>query len=225
VEARSRRPKFKEYQRVHYAEAFARTLGVREVSYGGRIDIANVCNHGLLLVSGHGVPMPSAVFVKERFTRDEMEDPDEMAYYFAGFSNRPGEIYINGDHPAWLDLVAVMRRARANHDLSTGDPRHPIVHELGELAVHLSVGPERFDPLHESYLQDEAEFRRMGESGVLDDLADVVSDRAILNHSEFVAEVFAALMLGRTELLDNDAVIGAYTRFGGAPIRQYDSHL
>jgi hypothetical protein len=43
-----------------------------------------------------------------------------------------------------------------------------------------------------------------------------------VNHSEFVAEVFAALMLGRVELLENKAVMDAYTRFGGEAMRPYD---
>lgn len=222
AEAGSRRPKFKEYQRVHHAEAFARKLGVQEVDYRGRLDIANTCNHGLFVVSERGVPMPLRIVVKERFTRQGMEDPNEMAYYLAGLGSQPGEIFINGEHPAWRHLVTAMRRARETHDVSTDDPRHPIVHEMGELAMHLSVGGERFDPLHESYLGDESAFRRMGESGALDEIADAVSDRAAINHSEFVAEVFAALTLGRTELLRNPVVMDAYTRFGGEPIRQYD---
>jgi hypothetical protein len=165
AEARSRRPQFKEYKRVHYAEAFARKLGVGEVDYGGRLDIANVCNHGLFIASERGAPMPSRIVVEERFTREETEGPDEMAYYLAGFGSRPGEIYINGEHPAWRNLATAMRRAGDRHEFSTGDPRHAIVHELGEVAMHLSVGGDRFDRFHESYLRDEAAFRRMGESG------------------------------------------------------------
>jgi hypothetical protein len=225
AESRSRRPRFKKYKRIHHAQAFARKLGVGEVDYKGRLDIANVCNHGLFLVSENSAPMPSRLIVKGQFTRNELEDPDEIAYYLAGLSSQAGEIIINGEHPAWQDLPTAMRLARANHDLSSDDPRHPIVHELGELAMHLSVGAERFDPLHESYLQDEAEFRRLGESGELDQIADAVSDRAATNHSEFVAEVFAALMLGRIELLADRAVMDAYTRFGGAAIRRYDPYL
>jgi hypothetical protein len=30
------------------------------------------------------------------------------------------------------------------------------------------------------------------------------------------------MMLGRVELLENEAVMDAYTRFGGEAIRQYD---
>jgi hypothetical protein len=222
AEARRRRPTFKTYKRVRDAEAFARKLGVGTVDYGNRLDIANAFNDGLFVVYRRGVPMPSRIVVQEYFRRDAMEDPAEMAYYLAGFGDGPGEVHVNGDHPAWRDLATAMTRARENHDLSTADPRHPVVHEMGELAMHLAVGGARFDPLHESYLADEGAFQRLGESGVLDDIMDAVSDRAGLNHAEFVAEVFAALMLGRTELLGKAAVMDAYTRFGGEAIRRYD---
>jgi hypothetical protein len=52
----------------------------------------------------------------------------------------------------------------------------------------------------------------------LDQIADVVSDRAVVDHSEFVAEVFTALMLGRDELRENGLVMDAYERFGGERI-------
>jgi hypothetical protein len=224
AEARQRRPRFKLYKRVRPAEAFARQLGVGEVDYRGRLDIANVCNHGLWVVAALEMPMPSRIVVKEYFAAEEMENPEELAYYLAGFGNQPGEVYLNGDHPAWRNLAEAMRQARENHDLSTEDPRHPIVHEMGELAMHLSVGADRFDPLHKSYQADEEQFQRMGESGQLDEIADAVSDRAALNHSEFVAEVFTALTLGRRELLANAVVMDAYTRFGGESIRRYDPH-
>ena len=52
----------------------------------------------------------------------------------------------------------------------------------------------------------------------MDDLTDAVSDRAEVNHSEFIAEVFAALMLGRDELRENDLVMNTFERFGGEQI-------
>jgi hypothetical protein len=87
---------------------------------------------------------------------------------------------------------------------------------MGEFAMHQSLGLERFDPLFEVYLSDEEEFQRLGEE--LDNLADVVSEYAANNHAEFVAEVFAALQLGRAELKDNPRVMELYERFGGAEI-------
>jgi hypothetical protein len=91
-----------------------------------------------------------------------LEDPDEIAAHVAGTSSNPGEIYFNLDHPAWRD-AAFLRQARRDGMISTGGKHHPIIHEMGELAMHLSVGPERFDPLHERYLADQAALQALGD--------------------------------------------------------------
>jgi hypothetical protein len=221
VDSKRRKPKYRTYSRVRDAQNFARKLDVGEVDYDGRIDIANRCNYSLFLASQRGIPMPSAVVVHPRFAEEEDEDPSELAYYIH-LGGAAGEIHVNAGHPAWDDIEAAMQEAREEHGFSTGDPHHPIVHELGELAMHQSVGPDPFDPMTEEYEAAEAKFRALGEEGteasVLDQLADTVSDRAIANHSEFVAEVFAALMLGRDELRENQLVMDAYRRFGGERI-------
>jgi hypothetical protein len=216
-EARTRRPQYKEYKRVRDAQRFTERLGVGAVDYGGRIDIANLANHALFLAHEQGVPMPAAVRARA-FTEAEGDDPTEIAYYVAGFGDAVGEIDINSAHPFWDDPVGVMREARDSHDFSTGDPRHPIAHELGELAMHQSVGGDRFFPLGEGYLESEQAFQQ-------EDLRHIfraVSDRATQNHSEFVAEVFAALLLGRAELRQDLEVMNSYTKYGGDGIRQYE---
>jgi hypothetical protein len=113
-----------------------------------------------------------------------------------------------------------LQRAHKDGLISTGDKHHPIIHEMGELAMHQSVSAERFDPLHEGYLQDEADFQALGDE--LDTLADRVSEYATNNHAEFVAEVFAALMLGRNDLRGDARLMQLYERFGGPGIRRYD---
>jgi hypothetical protein len=81
AEARSRRPANRTYKRLRDAQNFAQRLGVGQVDYGGRIDIANVANHAFFLAYERGVPMPTAVseFVAEVFAglllgRDELRD-------------------------------------------------------------------------------------------------------------------------------------------------------
>jgi hypothetical protein len=213
AEARGRKPRYKEYKRVWAAQNFAVRLGVPQVDYGGRIDMANVVNHGLFLAQERGVPMPAAIRVRP-FTEEEGDRPDEMAYY-ACIGGAVGEIDINATHPGWQNIGATMRRARARNVFSSDDPRHPILHEMGELAMHQSVGADRFDPFHEAYQREEEAFRAMGDTGELDAISDAVSDRATDNHSEFIAEVFAALLLGRDELRDNQLVMENFRRFGG----------
>jgi uncharacterized membrane protein len=115
-------------------------------------------------------------------------------------------------------VLAVMMAGAAwayQNEFSTDDPRHVVIHELGELAMHQSVGADRFDLSSAAYRREEREFREMSDSGELDEISDAVSDRAIENHSEFVAEVFAALMLGRDELRQNPLVMDTLRRFGG----------
>jgi hypothetical protein len=84
--------------------------------------------------------------------------------------------------------------------------------------MHQSVGEARYNPQMAEYRREEREFQEMAETGELDEISDAVSKRAMENHSEFVAEVFAALMLGRDELRDNEAVMENYQRFGGDSI-------
>jgi hypothetical protein len=46
----------------------------------------------------------------------------------------------------------------------------------------------------------------------------LVSDRATANHTEFVAEMFTALVLGRHELRDEAVLMAALKQFGGERI-------
>src|SRR5262249_19796999 len=124
VEARSRRPRYKQYTRVRDAQAFARRLGIEAVDYGGRIDLAHPANHALFLAYERAAPIPQAVRVRPFNEADD--DPTEIAYYQAGFGDAPGEIEINSEHSFWEDPARVMQEARSSHDFSTGDPRHPI---------------------------------------------------------------------------------------------------
>jgi hypothetical protein len=89
------------------------------------------------------------------------------------------------------------------------------------LAMHQSV-PDRFAIFSSAWLADEREFLRQ-KQGNLRGLAQLVSGQAEKSHSEFVAEVFAALMLGREELKEHLILMDAYTRFGGTAIRRYEA--
>jgi hypothetical protein len=217
AEARSGRLRYKQYTRVDYAQAFAQRLGIGTVDYGGRRDIANLANHAFFLAFEREAPLPQAVRVR-LFTEEDGDSPDEIAYYLPGLGEGRGEIEINSGHIFWDDPAGTMRQASEDQEFSTSDPRHPVAHELGELAMHQSVGGDRVDHLNEAYLEAEKAFR--GE-----DLAEVfaaVSDRATQNHSEFVAETFAALMLGRDDLRQNDQIMRLYEKYGGSEIRRYE---
>jgi hypothetical protein len=216
VEARSRRLRYKVYRRVRDAQLFAQRLGLRDADFGGRLDIANLANHAFFLAYELRAPLPQAVRVRS-FTEQEGDDLREIACYHPGLGDAPGEIQINSSHGFWEDPEGMMREAREGHDFSTDDLRHPIAHEPGELARHQSVGGDRFYPWGELYLATEQELQ--GENMEL--VYQAVSDRATHNHSEFVAEVFAALLLGREELMQDAELMRLLEKYGGSGVRRY----
>ncbi len=58
------------------------------------------------------------------------------------------------------------------------------------------------------------------------DHRDLLGNRAVENHGEFVAEMFTALLLGRVDELHSDGLLmELYERHGGAGIRHYDRDL
>jgi len=110
-----------------------------------------------------------------------------------------------------------MREARRRNLYSTADARHIVMHEMGELAMHQSVGGDRFSPLERAYQQAEQDFQRVDSAMI----QAVVSAYAIRSHSDFVAEVFAALTLGRGALRDDPEIMEAFERFGGDRLLQW----
>lgn len=189
-------------------------LKIAEVDYGGNKIIANICNKALLALSKRKVPMPRAIrVVPEEFAPGS----NHAAYYNAGFLDSPGEILINPNHEGWTDPRIIKERAR-QHKISTGDKHHFILHEMGELARHYSVGWERYNDTRSAYRQAEEEFQALG-SVTLHSIHQQVSEYAAKNHNEFVAEMFAALQLGRE--LDDDLMI-LCVRFGGVKIMEFN---
>jgi hypothetical protein len=221
AEARQRKPKYREYKRVRDAEQFARNvLGVQEVDYGGNLAIANVSNHALFTAKERGVPMPSRAIVKAQFRQKDGEDPNDYAYYLANpGSKAPGEIYINAGRKVWTNIDAAMQEGRQRNIFSTGDPRHLVLHEMGELARHQSVGADRFDPLHGAYLRDEQAFQQLNQERI----KALVSNYAGTNHAEFVSELFTGLVLGREDLRQHHDLLQAFHRFGGDKMVQWSS--
>jgi hypothetical protein len=219
AEARRKEPKYRKYKRVSAAESYARGLGVEIVEYGGRIDIANVCNHGLLVCQNRGVPMPTAIRVQPMSTHT---DEVILAAYAPSLLGGVGSITINGNAAEWERIAEVARERREDQDISTGDERHFVVHELGELVVDQHAGFDNANVLGERYAAVEEEFQRED----LDHIYAVLGNRATHNHGEFVAECFTALMLGRAdELHQDEAIMKVYKKYGGNGIRQYDEGL
>jgi hypothetical protein len=216
VTSRKRQPRYRQYKTLNAAEGLARRFGVREVDYGRRVDIGNVVNAGLALAFARGLPIPGAIVVRPFNEPDDVAD--EAAYYLPGVAT----VEINSDHDAWTDTAAKMQEAGENKEISTSDARHLILHELGEYAMHRSVGDLRFSPYTEEYAADERAFQSLDLALVF----DLLGDRATASHSEFVAEMFAALQLNRArELKANTVLMEMYERFGGVEMRNHDRGL
>ena len=54
----------------------------------------------------------------------------------------------------WTNILNAMREGRRRNFFSTDNPLHIFMHEIGELAMHQSVGGDRYYPYGEEYLQD-----------------------------------------------------------------------
>ena len=136
----------------------------------------------------------------------------DLAFYLpATGRDAVGELYINSKQKVWKDPAAAAKEGREKNIFSTDHPSHFIMHEMGELATHQSLGGKRFFNLGEQFLRDEQEFQKLDRNHI----RDVVSIQARQNHTEFTAEVFAALILGRDEIRNDDLVMKAFARFGG----------
>jgi hypothetical protein len=93
---------------------------------------------------------------------------------------------------------------------------------MGELALEQSAGFDKANPLGIEYEALEEQFQQEELAHVY----DVLGDRATHSHGEFVAETFAALMLGRAgELHQDEEIMKLYERYGGTDIRKYDEKL
>jgi hypothetical protein len=197
------------------ATKFAKeVLKIAEVDYGGNKTIANICNKALLALSKRKVSMPRAI----RVAAEEF-DPgsNHAAYYNGGFLDSPGEILINPRHEGWTNLK-VIKQAAKDHEISTDDKHHLLMHEMGELARHQSVGWENYSIMREEYQEIEKPFKAL-DNVTKQIIVHEVSNYAIENHGEFVAEMFAAVHLGRR--FDDD-LLDLYTKFGGEKIRTYE---
>jgi hypothetical protein len=218
AEARNpKSPKFREYKegQVHLAEKLAEKLGVK-ANYAKNVQIANVSNHALFTAHEKGLPMPQRIEVKAAFTEADGENPKELAYYLPT-GKTTGEIYLNAKIKAWHSLAEAMKHGRERNFFSTADPRHLVMHELGERAWHLSMGQGRIDPLSDGYKTDERAFRKLD----LDEIKEAVSSRAAVNHGEFVAEVYTGLLLGRDDLRQDTEIMEAFERFGGKKLLEW----
>jgi hypothetical protein len=184
-----RAPKFAS---VSDAERWAHDeLGV-SVSYGGHAKIAEITNRALAALAEQKYDLPTievsaAKFdaARELYRAKYGETPqDAIAMYWEG------KVYVDPRDTYWDNPESSARRLKQSGLWSTGEIEHPIWHEVGHAQ-------------HERHLQKL--WRRIGKfvPGQAQ-IAFRVSDYAALGPKEFVAEVFAAIIAGKTPLDDPD---------------------
>ena len=180
-------------------EERARSRGV-DAHFGGRVLLGAFINDGLDYLIRRGVPPPARVVVDPgRFEGHPL--PAEIL--FGAFDADTETIYLNpnsryfGFAPESAEQLARMHFNMG--EWSTESPHHVLLHELGHERYY-RMDPVRYRSIRQLPLPNEA--LRAG----------FVSERATRNVVEFVAEVFAALVVG--ECVHED-MLEWYRDYGG----------
>jgi hypothetical protein len=179
-------PPSKPTLRVYYAdsaqaEAFARSLGV-EADYGNRLDIADLSNEMLVMLSERSLPLPDQIRI----------DVALFNKYGAGRTNvqafsLQGLLAINPGAWFWRDPIGGAAMLKRSQVWATDSPLHPLWHEAGHI-VHYKAEPETYDRLYETDLTPRQKTL----------VASAISLYAKTDMYEFLAEVFAGLLYGNT---------------------------
>lgn len=187
-EARKPKPAWMPADTVADAREFALRLGVRQVDYADRLDIANRTNECLADMARRGYPMPDGVMVSETpadFGVPELK-PGIPAAFKSSARKNVGALMLNPAADYWKDPAGEARRFFERGVTSSPDEHHPIRHEFGhylhwlkDLEHYLALGRRAFTPTERA-------------------VARRVSFYAHSRPREFVAEVWAGRLAGRT---------------------------
>ena len=191
-------PEAEDSARVAEAQQRTQALGVKVVDYGPHPALAENVTGALEELAAKGARMPDVVVADadeiKAMTAQSGVNPDYIAAAFKRHSAWNADLlYLNPDSPAWAG-VSVWLGDR----FSTKDERHIVRHEIGHLE-HAKSDPHQYYGVRPMTIDEWG-------------LASSVSDYAQTDLREFVAEVFAALVAGRTLSID---VLRLYRKLGG----------
>jgi hypothetical protein len=175
---------------VSEAQQLALNYGVKEVNYGGRLDIANDANMVLSEFKQRGLAIPDHVNVDEnQFLMWEKQLNKDLSKTPAAFtfSQKSAQTYlfIKPSDAYWVDAA---KSAKIEYDdgyWSSEHPRHALLHELGHHAHYLQSQEKYIDYLSTALTLSQAT------------IAAKVSKYAIESQGEFIAETFVLLILGK----------------------------
>lgn len=189
--------------------AFLKKLGVREAFLSSRsIDQNNAVCQALECFSKMGHPMPNNVIVSGSWFRDTYKKPTSGGCMgrMPTMAGADGwTLCINPDHPMNTPSTGVMQWAHQQGNISTNDPLHSVVHEMGHL-LHAKNQPILYQAAGADTL-----FSKV--FPVLPpDAQSQVSNYGRTKAVEFVAETFAGLALGR---IYHPEIMKLYDAIGG----------
>jgi hypothetical protein len=186
----SRGINFQPAKSTQKAEQHAAGLGTR-ANYQGDLQIANRINEHLTDLKGRGVPMPPKVEISR----------STHAAHAAEYIPGTHTIAINPDSEFWLNPSKFALRMGLDNGWSTGNRLHVVTHEIGHWLHHMTF-PGTFHSLNAVKLTPE-------QVGII---KDEVSERAATDPHEFVAEVYAGMVHGKTY---SRQIRDWYNEFGG----------
>jgi hypothetical protein len=173
------------------AEKVALALGVKSVDYGSRADIGHLVNGTLTGLAERGALIPDHVRVNatafERWAAQYGEQVDTLVAAFVPHKVTDETfLFLNPAYAHWHNSGQDSQRQFDKHMWSTNDAAHAIYHELGHLS-HFKADKEVYQSLQTARFQPD-------EIVVARRVSRYASEAPI----EFVAEVFAALLTGRS---------------------------
>jgi hypothetical protein len=213
---RPRKAKFSPAPTPQEAEANLRALGVVRVSLTDPTGVANLerrtkmGNHaaeGIAWAKKLGAATPRQCVLNSDYFRKTghvrapavyVDEPNEHGAYLKA-------VVLNPAAPEWDDMAGFVREQKARNYYSTDDPCHVIYHEIG----HLQLATDHPDLFRgQKWVREFLKDRKH--------LVGKVSERSLAGHKEFVAEVFAQLVVGKKP--PDPAVMALYKKYGGREV-------
>jgi len=204
-------PNWRACSTVEEAVEYAKKRGVKEVEFGGRVDIANHItvelqrlanmNERLKRLKAPLLPIPEDIRVSAEFmTEEEYRNLHDIL--IGRFENNI--LWFNPEADFWADASATARRQWRDGVWSAGDAWHPVRHDLGHW-IHKQMSPEQYEINRDA---------RTWLAGL--DAARLVSVAATVRPGEFVAEVWSAMLAGqRFAGREGERILTVYRSLGG----------
>jgi len=178
---------------TEYQEYLARQLSVKNADFANRPDIGANVVQAFQSASRQQILLPNTAKVTTEKFLDSTGKPDPNI--FAGHA--AGAIYFNPAWPGWRGISKATQKLFDDGLISTPNPHHIVFHEI----AHNDAVARKVDHRNAKFILKQ-EF----------DIARQVSRRAAVNKDEFIAEVKAGLMSGRTF---SKEVMSLYKKMGG----------